>query len=260
MSPEDRIAELVSDRLKRRRTDAPPLVLGLCGAQGSGKSTVAARLAARFDRSAVLGLDDIYLTRAERRHLANTVHPLLATRGVPGTHDVALGMRTIAQIRRGLPTPLPQFAKARDDREPASAWPTAPARCDLLIFEGWCVGAAPQPELAAPVNALERDEDADGVWRRYVNAALATDYRALFASLDALVLLMPPDWSTVLRWRTEQEDALRRRGGAGVGVMDAPQLARFVGHYERVTRHIWAEMPARADLCLRLAADRTLAG
>lgn len=260
MSPEAAIAALVADRLARRRDGDPPLVLGLCGAQGSGKSTIAARLAARFERSAILSLDDLYLTRAGRLRLAREVHPLFATRGVPGTHDVALGLATIAAVRRGEAVALPRFDKAIDDRAPVAGWPCAPRDCALLIFEGWCVGARPQApvDLAAPVNALEAREDADGVWRRYVNAALASDYAALFAPLDLLALLVPPDWPTVLRWRTEQEAALRRTRGAGAGVMDDTALVRFVSHYERLTRHIWREMPARADLCLHLAPDRSL--
>jgi len=260
VSPETPIAALVADRLARWRSGDPPLILGLCGAQGSGKSTVAARLAAQVERSAILSLDDLYLTRAERQRLARDVHPLFATRGVPGTHDVTLGVETIAAIVRGEAVPLPRFDKAIDDRAPQAAWPCAPESCRLLIFEGWCVGARPQDEaeLAAPVNALEALKDADGIWRRHANAALATDYPRLFAAIDTLVLMMPPDWPTVLRWRTQQEDALRRAHDAGAGVMDDARLARFVSHYERLTRHIWAEMPGRADLCLKLAEDRSL--
>lgn len=260
MSPETAIAALVAERLARRRAGDPPLILGLCGAQGSGKSTVAARLAAQVERSAILSLDDLYLTRAERQTLAREVHPLFATRGVPGTHDVALGVATIAAVARGEAVPLPRFDKAIDDRAPRSTWPRAAEGCELLIFEGWCVGARPQDEvaLAAPLNALEAAEDADGTWRRHVNAALATDYPRLFGPIDALVLMMPPEWSTVLRWRTQQEQALRRTRGGGAGVMDDAQLARFVSHYERLTRHIWTEMPGRADLCLKLAEDRSL--
>lgn len=52
-----------------------PLVLGLCGAEGSGKSTVAAALAHRFPGTAILSLDDLYLPLDERRRLAREVHP-----------------------------------------------------------------------------------------------------------------------------------------------------------------------------------------
>lgn len=256
MSPEEAITTLIARRLAAK-TDGGPLLFGLCGAQGSGKSTIAARLAAHFPRSAILSLDDLYLTRAERRRLADDVHPLLATRGVPGTHDVALGAETIAAVIAGEPALLPRFDKAADDRAPLSTWPRAPRDCRLLIFEGWCVGARPQPaaSLAAPVNALEADEDPDGVWRRYVNAALEAPYRALFDPIETLALMTAPDWPTVLRWRTEQEETLRRANDGGRG-MNAAQLARFVQHYERLTRHIWSEMPARADLCIQLDPAR----
>ncbi|PVM84494.1 kinase [Caulobacter radicis] len=259
MSPEEPIAALIADRLARRR-HAKPLVLGLCAAQGSGKSTIAARLSGRFPRSAVLSLDDIYLTQSERRRLAREVHPLFETRGVPGTHDVGLGVETIAALSAGEPALLPRFDKAVDDRAPMAVWPRAPRDSELLIFEGWCVGAAPQDveALAAPVNLLEANEDPDGVWRCYVNAALGGAYRALFEKIDALTLMIPPNWPTVLRWRTEQEEALQHKAGGLGGAMDGPRLARFVSHYERLTRHIWSEMPARADLSVRLDASRSL--
>lgn len=240
-----------------------PLVLGLCGSQGSGKSTLAEALKAALEaegrRVAILSLDDLYLGRAARERLACDVHPLFATRGVPGTHDVAQGIALIDAVRAGEPVVLPRFDKARD--EPAPAGEPAPAHLDLLIFEGWCVGARPQDDtaLAAPVNALERDEDPQAIWRSAANAALAGPYAQLFARIDRLVLLAAPGFEVVRGWRGEQEDALRARSpDAASGVMDEARLDRFVQHYERLTRHILAEMPDRADRVLRLAPDRTL--
>jgi D-glycerate 3-kinase len=58
----------------------------------------------------------------------------------------------------------------------------------------------------------------------------------------------------VLRWRIEQEQALRARGQ---GMSDA-QIARFIQHYERLTRHILGDMPHYADLTLPLNEDRSL--
>jgi D-glycerate 3-kinase len=241
-------------------------VLGIAGAQGSGKSTVAmgieARMAAQGVSCALLSIDDIYLPLARREALAAEVHPLLRTRGVPGTHDVALGLAVIDALARGEPAALPRFDKARDDRSPETEWPRAPEATQLLILEGWCVGARPQgeAELAAPVNRLEVEEDADGRWRRYVNAALAGDYQALFARIDSLAFLAASDFAVVERWRGEQEAALRRQSGDGAGVMDAAQLSRFIQHYERITRHMLAEMPARADVVVRLREDRSVSG
>ncbi|QHD65987.1 kinase [Sphingobium yanoikuyae] len=236
-------------------------VLGLCGAQGSGKSTLAqallARMGARGVASAILSIDDLYLTKAEREALAQDVHPLLRTRGVPGTHDIALGLRVLDALAAGRAVRLPRFDKAVDDRLAESAWPEAEAGLRLLILEGWAVGARAQEagELDAPVNVLERDEDGDGRWRRFVNAALAGDYQTLFGRIDALALLAAPGFDVVQGWRTQQEAELRAAGG-GSAVMNDAEIARFIQHYERLTRHILAEMPARADLVVALDAER----
>jgi D-glycerate 3-kinase len=244
----------------------PAFLVGICGPQGSGKSTtvavVAALLEARGLKVATLSLDDLYLPRADREALARDVHPLLRTRGVPGTHDVALGLAVLDDLAGQGETALPRFDKASDDRAPVDAWPVVAGPVDVVLFEGWCVGARPEPPqaLAAPLNALERERDPDGTWRAYVNAALAGPYRALFARLDLLVLLTAPDFETVLAWRREQEAKLRGRlAEAGQGAdraMSDEEVAVFVQHYERLSRHIAREMPARADLVVALDADR----
>jgi D-glycerate 3-kinase len=241
------------------QSPATPLLIGLCGAQGSGKSTLAQALAARFPHMVVLSLDDFYLTRAERIAHAEREHPLFVTRGVPGTHDIGLALATLDALHRGEPVALPRFDKAIDDRAPKENWPRVTPPYDLILLEGWCVGAVPQgeAELAAPINALERIEDADGRWRTAVNAALAGAYQELFGRLDLLFLLAAPDWQTVGLWREEQEARLREAVGEGPGVMDAAGVARFIQHYERLTRHILDEMPRRADLVLHLAPDRS---
>jgi len=234
-------------------------VIGVAGAQGSGKSTLvrdlAAGLGAEGLRVAALSLDDLYLTRVARQGLARDIHPLFATRGVPGTHDVPLGLATIAALARGQSVPLPRFDKGEDDRAPEGEWPLAPADTQVLLLEGWCLGAAPQPEadLVQPVNALEAAEDPDGTWRRHANAALARDYPALWSRIDRLIFLAAPDWSVVANWREEQEAGLRLRAP---GAMAPHQVARFIQHYERLTRWMLAELPARADLTLRLDRQR----
>ncbi|MBB3872453.1 MAG: kinase [Brevundimonas sp.] len=237
-----------------------PLVLGICGAQGSGKSTLSDALAERLNgrgiRTAVLSLDDLYLSRARRADLARAVHPLFKTRGVPGTHDVALGVALLDAVRTGRGVTLPRFDKGIDDPVPRAEWPVMEGPVDVLIFEGWCIGARAQDVAALndPINGLERDSDAEGVWRRHANAALAGAYADLFGRLDRLVLLAAPEFGVVERWRLEQEHALRLRAG-GRGMSDA-EIAIFVQHYERLTRHILSDMPAYADLTIRLDEAR----
>lgn len=239
------------------------LVVGVCGAQASGKSTLTAVVRRLLEmeglKVALFSLDDIYLTRAERQSLARDVHPLLATRGVPGTHDVAWGQALLEGLRRPGQTLLPAFDKASDDRKPGAPF-EGPA--DVVLFEGWCVGAAPQEAaaLAAPVNALERDRDPEGVWRTYANTALAGPYQDLFSKLDLLVLLQAPGFEVVRDWRIEQERKLRERlareGGDASRVMSDDQVADFIAYYERLTRWILEEMPRRADIVVRLDKQR----
>jgi len=241
-----------------------PAVIGLCGAQGSGKSTLAAAmqraLIADGAHAAVLSIDDLYLTGAKRLALAQSVHPLLATRGVPGTHDIGLGLALFAALDKGKPVRLPRFDKAADDRLPESDWPIVEQSLDVLIFEGWCVGAHPEGDtaLAQPVNTLEADEDPIGIWRRYANAALAGRYQQLFARIDRLILLAAPSFAVVRRWRGEQEAALRAERPDGAALQDSVALDRFIQHYERLTRHILKEMPGYADLVLRLDTGRSV--
>jgi D-glycerate 3-kinase len=248
----------------RANSGGAPHLVGIAGAQGTGKSTAAALLTCLLEaglglRCATLSLDDLYLTQAERAELARRVHPLLATRGVPGTHDVALGQRVLGALAAAGPgqrVRLPRFDKARDDRALESEFAEVEGPFDCVLFEGWCVGARPEPEaaLARPINALEREQDPDGRLRRFANAQLAGPYRTLFAEIDTLVFLAAPDLQSSLAWRTRQEHELRARHGAGTGMDDA-QLARFVQHYERISRHMLQEMPGRADVVLRLDRD-----
>lgn len=246
---------------QRRQLRQDTLIVGVNGAQGSGKSTLCEllrlTLSIGFNRRVVcLSIDDIYKTKQTRRQMAQNVHPLFQTRGVPGTHDVPLGLATLRALRAGtLPEPLsiPRFDKAQDDRAEPDSWPVVTGNADIVLFEGWCVGARPQPEdaLIDPVNALEAAEDPDTVWRREVNRALAGEYAELFAELDALVMLRVPDFESIFRWRRQQEQALSRR-------MSEPELRRFIMHYERLTRYMLDEIPTRADLVLQLNRDHRI--
>jgi D-glycerate 3-kinase len=237
-----------------------PFVLGVCGAQGSGKSTLAEgltqRLTAKGVRAATLSIDDLYLSRAERARLGREVHPLFATRGVPGTHDTGLALRLLDAIHAGDDVVLPRFDKGTDDPAPIGTPVKGPL--DVLIFEGWCVGARAQDDAAllTPVNALEAERDPEVTWRRFVNLALATDYADLFAQIDRLVLLAAPGFEVVRDWRIQQEHDLRRRVGEGGRTMSDDEVSLFIQHYERLTRHILSDMPAYADLTLRLDEHR----
>ncbi|MGJ7901539.1 kinase [Lysobacter sp. 1R34A] len=235
-------------------------IYAICGLQGSGKSTLAAQLAAlarsRGLRAAVLSIDDFYLGRRERLRLGREVHPLLATRGPPGTHEVGLACEVLDRLRAGAAVRWPRFDKLRDTRLAPSRWARAEA-ADLILFEGWFLKtpAQGQAELIAPVNALERDEDGDGRWRAYCNEALGRDYPALWSRLDRLLFLEPPGFEVVPQWRWQQECAMQARRPSHQAMTRA-QVARFVSLFERVSRQALRRLPGIADASLRLDAAR----
>jgi D-glycerate 3-kinase len=248
-----------------------PLIIGINGSQGSGKSTLAdylcTMLSERFElRCVSLSLDDFYLTKLERQQLATKVHPLLETRGVPGTHDIPLALGTIAKLVDGSgETLIPRFDKSRDDRMPLEQCDSIIGQVDIIIFEGWCVGAKAQTEeqLTEPLNSLEADQDSDGVWRNTVNQALAGEYQTLFSLLDQLIMLQAPSFDTVFNWRLEQEEKMLARlgdtpGEQHQGIMSASQIGEFIAHYQRITEHSLGEMPHRANHLFQLDSQRQI--
>lgn len=242
-------------------TAAGTPVFGITGLQGSGKSTLAAQIAdaaaRRGLRTALLSIDDVYLPQAERRQLARDVHPLLATRGPPGTHDVALALDVLDALREGRDTALPRFDKLSDERLPIAQWPPVHGPADLVILEGWFLGAPAEDDAALemPINALERDEDTDGTWRRWCNKALARDYPALWDRIDRLLFLQPPGFDIVPDWRWQQERQLQSASSSSSG-MDQVQVERFVQHFERISKQALRTLPGIADMTVPLDADR----
>jgi D-glycerate 3-kinase len=242
-------------------------VIGVSGAQGTGKTTLAELLQSLLSeayghRVVSLSIDDFYLTRGQRARLAGDVHPLLATRGVPGTHDVDLGcklLKSLVGLKEGEILQVPRFDKLADDRRARDNWDNITGPVDIVLLEGWCVGSAPQPaeDLIEPVNSLESDLDPDGRWRRYVNRQLEEAYPRLFSFLDALVFLQAPDIGSIRRWRIEQERRLAdtaTTGGKDL-VMSDEDVHRFVQNFERVTLSNMQTLPQLADVIFRLNRD-----
>jgi D-glycerate 3-kinase len=234
-------------------------IVAISGGQGAGKSTFAAVICQAHEclgkHALSVSLDDFYLTKTERQQLALDVHPLLATRGVPGTHDVDLALSTLKALRKGERTSIPVFDKGLDDRLPPAQWIPVDKPVEVIVFEGWCLGAQAQvPLVPEPINSLERSEDPDGVWRSYVNRAL-TRYEALWELVNFWIYLAVPDIQSVIRWRTQQEQNLpeTRR-------MQPAAIERFVAHYQRLTLQLLRDMPDRADWKVELAADHSVSG
>ncbi len=238
--------EIIQD-LRARNPERTPLV-GVAGAQGSGKSYQCRLLAmANQPRFAHFSLDDVYYTRAEREAVARGIsavererfpafsesarlETVLATRGPPGTHDLALAHGLIARLRHGLPTKLPRFDKAQDDRAPESDWPLFAGKPEAIVIDGWCIGAE-------PFDPPRSDDVALNCERVRTAGALASTYAEFFKAFDAIVYLQAPNWEIVRKWRGEQEEHLRGRP-----LTDAENawLNEFLTHYEDVTRSMMA--------------------
>ena len=257
-SADPRLVELVGRLIAEAPAGRPPLI-AVAGAQGSGKTTLAREAAERFG-AAQLSLDDVYLTRAERQALARGVHPLFETRGPPGTHDLALLSRALdalAEAGEDTVTPLPTFDKRADDRLPPAEWRTFKGRSSAILLDGWCLGALPEDDaaLAPPINALERDQDPNGAWRRAINARVAGDYAALADRCDALIFLKAPAFDVVLDWRCEQEAELLGLAPGDLPSTERARIAGFIAHFERLTRRMIAG-GVEATVTVTLDRDR----
>ena len=226
------IGNIINDA--RARHPERPALVGVSGAQGSGNSTICDLMeATNRPRFAHFSMDDIYLTQAERQARAQLQErAIFAVRGPPGTHDLTLAGGLIARLSKALPTPLPRFDKAADDRAPEESWPVFNGPAEAILIDGWCLGALAH-EDGGPINAVEMDEDGDGYWRESLHTALSGRYAAFFHAFDAIVYLKAPNWEIVRRWRGEQEEQTL---GRPLTQQEHATLDRFVMHYERVTR------------------------
>jgi D-glycerate 3-kinase len=249
-----------------QKIQSKPLIIGINGAQGTGKSTLADLLKTVFEQDeqltvASLSLDDFYLTHQQRTDLAHTVHPLMATRGVPGTHDIALAIDTIRHLfQLDSETFIPRFDKTNDDRHKQSQWTSVVGAVDIIILEGWCMGAEAQSieQLSTPVNDLEENEDADRGWRYYINQQLHYSYPSLFSLVDQWIMLKAPSFDCVSNWRLEQEHKLRSSIADPKKTMDDNEIERFIKFYQRITEHLLQTLPGKVDYLFELNSERKI--
>jgi D-glycerate 3-kinase len=242
-----------------------PYFIGVNGCQGSGKSTLSGLMNHLFNtyyekKSIVLSLDDFYYTKAERVKLARTVHPLLATRGVPGTHDTQMMSKVIQSLALNKAINIPIFDKSIDDRAHVSTWQKIASPVDIVIIEGWCWGTQAQEEeaLETAVNELEEKHDSDGTWRQYVNSALKHTYTPLYAYMNTWVFLQAPNFDAVYAWRLQQEEKLRQRVGDASNIMSDKDILIFIQYYQRLTQHTLRTLGSQADFIFELDNTRNI--
>lgn len=244
---------------KYRTHEQGALIVGIYGPQGSGKTTLSVKLCEALIRKGVaaraVSLDDFYLSRLKRQQLSETVHPLLATRGVPGTHDVQLGIDVFKSVLAVEPTFFPVFDKAADDVAPRDQWTPVSSPVQILIFEGWCVGvpdilAQNLQDYHAPLNQLEKAQDSNGHWREYV-AEKNTTYQEWYRAIDYMVGLQIPSFECIERWRWQQECELFEKTGARFFESQL-SVRNFVAYFERITRVAQAHLNDFVDCVIEI--------
>ena len=244
--------------------ESQPLKVCLSGGQGSGKTSLSEFLQialSSYNDKKCLGfsIDDIYKTYTERLRMSKEIHPLCKVRGVPGTHDIDLGINTILQLVNATEetkTLIPAFSKPNDRRVPKENWNIYQGRPDIILFDAWCGGvpAERKDSWDGPINSLEESEDPEGVWWNWSNEALGGSYQELFSLFDLLIMIEVPDIQTVFdsRWLQEQTLSKNLVGTKDEHkIMNREEVDRFVMHYERLTLHILKEVPAIADIVIK---------
>jgi len=240
-----------------------PYLICFTGGQGSGKTTLSNFLQLFLRRAcgkSCIGfsIDDIYKIKEDRKRLAKNVHPLCRVRGVPGTHDIQMGLETLDSLFAAGPstlTPVPAFSKPLDERKPKSTWQVFEGKPDYIFFDAWFGGAKPvsEKDWKPPINALELEEDPDGIWSKWSNKELAGDYQRLFDRFDLLVVIKVPNMDHIYQSRWLQEQTLAKTltdPELQKKIMTREEVDRFVMHYERLTHYIQEEAPAFADIVI----------
>jgi D-glycerate 3-kinase len=249
----------ISKRVNKRK----PLIIGLAGGQGSGKTTISSILTLILKRYFKLNvckvsIDDFYKTRKDRKLLSKTKHDLLMTRGVPGTHDVNLLLSFFKNIKsKNFKTlQIPTFNKAIDDRCSKSLWQKIKIKPDVVIFEGWCVGARAQTssQLKKPINLLEKIHDQDVKWRSYVNKQLKTKYKSLYKQLDELIYLKAKNFNLLRKWRLKQEKKLwfQKKNKKNLKIMSSSDIIDFMQTYQRITQQMFKDAIRSSSIIIDL--------
>ena len=245
------------------KTNKKPYIVGLAGGQGTGKTTISSIITIILRKYFKLNvfkisIDDFYKTRKERFFLSKKVHPALMTRGVPGTHDTKIMLKFFkkAKSKNFRSLKLPKFNKAIDDRFKKKSWYSINKRPDVIIFEGWCVGARAEKNstLKKTVNSLEKKDDIKLIWRKFVNQQLKLKYKKLYAQLDCLLFLKANNFSLLQQWRLKQEKKLwlKNKGSKNNKIMNKKDVINFMQTYQRVTQNMLKYAPKYSSIILNL--------
>ncbi len=246
-----------------------PYFVGLAGGQGTGKTTISSLvkiILTKYFKLNVfrISIDDFYKTRKERIDLSKNIHPMLLTRGVPGTHDINMILNFFrkAKSKKFVKVKLPTFNKAIDDRFSKKYWSDLKNKPDVIIFEGWCVGAKPEKNntLKKTINSSEKARDQKQIWRKYVNQQLKSKYKKLYSQLNCLIFLKATNFSLLQKWRLKQERKLwlKSKKNSNLKIMSKGDVINFMQTYQRITQNMFKYMPKYASIILNLNSNHQI--
>ena len=253
----------ISKKAEKKR----PYFVGLAGGQGTGKTTISSLIRIiliKYFRLNVfrISIDDFYKTRKERINLSKRVHPMLLTRGVPGTHDINMMLNFFrnSKSKKFKRLKLPTFNKAIDDRFNKKKWYDLKKRPDVIIFEGWCVGAKSEKNntLKRTINSMEKIKDRKQVWRKYVNNQLKSKYKNLYSQLNCLIFLKAKNFSLLQKWRLKQERKLGVKSKVKSKIMSKADVLNFMQTYQRITQNMFRNMPKYASVIFNLNSNHQI--
>ena len=253
----------ISAKAEKKR----PYFVGLAGGQGTGKTTISSLIRiilTKYFRLNVfrISIDDFYKTRKERINLSKRVHPMLLTRGVPGTHDINMMLNFFrkSKSKKFKRLKLPTFNKAIDDRFNKKRWYDLKKRPDVIIFEGWCVGAKSEKNtnLKKTINSLEKAKDQKQIWRKYVNHQLKSKYKNLYSQLNCLIYLKAKNFSLLQKWRLKQERKLWIKSKVKSKIMSRGDVLNFMQTYQRITQNMFKNMPKYASVIFNLNSNHQI--
>jgi len=244
-----------------------PYFVGLAGGQGTGKTTISSLIRIILTKYFKLNvfrisIDDFYKTRKERINLSKRVHPMLLTRGVPGTHDINMMLNFFrkSKSKKFKRLKLPTFNKAIDDRCNKKKWYDLKKKPDVIIFEGWCVGAKSEKNntLNKAINSLERAKDQKKIWRKHVNHQLKSKYKNLYSQLNCLIYLKAKNFSLLQKWRLKQERKLWVKSKVKSKIMSRGDVLNFMQTYQRITQNMFRNMPKYASVIFNLNSNHQI--
>jgi len=255
----------ISEKVDKKR----PYFVGLAGGQGTGKTTISSLIRIiliKYFKLKVfrISIDDFYKTRKERISLSKRIHPMLLTRGVPGTHDINMMLSFFKKVKnkKFKRLKLPTFNKAIDDRSNKKSWYELNEKPDVIIFEGWCVGAKSETNntLKKTINLMEKVKDQKKIWRKYVNYQLKSKYKNLYSQLNCLIYLKAKNFNLLQKWRLKQERKLwiKSKMKSNSKIMSKGDVINFMQTYQRITQNMFRYTPKYASIILNLNTNHQI--